>query len=87
MSLPGRRRGRNLVPGKAFGTFTGRRANSDEKRPRLEARLFDETGLRLWKQLRADLEGRYTVVYYSQELGEYFETPELFGKAREAANA
>ena len=60
---------------------------ADEKRSRLDARLFDEKGLILWKQLRSDLQGRYDVVYYSQELGEYFETPELFSNAREAANA
>jgi len=66
--------------------FTELHLIADGKRSPLDARIFDDRGIDLWKQLRADLEGRYAVVYYSQELAEYFETPELFSKAREAAN-
>jgi hypothetical protein len=67
--------------------FTELHLTSDEKRSPLDARLFDERGIDLWKRVRAELEGRYGVVYYSQELAEYFETPELLSKAREAADA
>ena len=56
-------------------------------RSQLDNRLFDDTGIELWEQLRSELHGRYRVIYYSQELAEYFETPELFRTTRKETYA
>ena len=48
----------------------------------MEKRWLDDTGLEVWKQLRAELAGIYRVLFYSEELGDSFETPEEFGAAR-----
>lgn len=37
--------------------------------------LFDIEGLELWKQLQAELAGRYEVVFYSHRFNDNFETP------------
>jgi hypothetical protein len=55
--------------------------------PELEKRLLDDTGLEIWRQLRAELEGIYRVLFYSAELGDTFETPENFLTVREEAQA
>lgn len=51
--------------------------------PRLEKRWLDDTGLKIWKQLRTELADLYRVSFYSEELGESFESPEQFVAARE----
>jgi hypothetical protein len=53
-----------------------------ERRSSLDNRLFDDRGMELWEQLRSELQGQYQVIYYSQELAAYFETPELFRQYR-----
>src|SRR5687768_7002750 len=55
---------------------------ADERSSQLDNRLFDDTGVVLWEQLRLELQGQYRVIYYSQELAEYFETPRAFKVAR-----
>jgi len=50
--------------------------------PDLEKRLLDDTGLEIWRQLRAELAGIHRVLFYSEELGDSFETPEEFVAAR-----
>ena len=61
--------------------------SADEPRSRLDNRLFDDTGMELWEQLRSELQGQYQVTYYSQEFAEYFETPELFRATRKETYA
>jgi len=60
---------------------------ADEPRSQLDNRLFDDRGIELWEELRSELQGQYRVTYYSQELAEYFETPELFRVARKETYA
>jgi len=48
----------------------------------IDRRLFDEAGIELWEQLRAELQGQYEVIYYSQEFADYFTSPELFRTSR-----
>lgn len=52
--------------------------DADGPRSQLDDRLFDDRGVELWEQLRSELQGQYRVIYYSQELAAYFETPDLF---------
>lgn len=54
---------------------------------RLEKRWLDDRGLEVWKQLRAELVGVYRVLFYSEELGDSFETPEEFVRARKSLPA
>jgi hypothetical protein len=44
----------------------------------LDKRLLDDRGLVIWRQLRAELDGIYQVLFYSQEFGDSFESPEEF---------
>jgi len=60
---------------------------ADGPRSRLDNRLFDDSGIELWEQLRSELQGQYRVIYYSQELAEYFDTPELFRVTRKETYA
>jgi hypothetical protein len=60
---------------------------ADGPRSQLDNRLFDDRGIELWEQLRSELQGQYRVIYYSQELAEYFDTPELFRAARKGTYA
>jgi len=53
----------------------------------LDNRLFDDTGIELWEQLRSELQGQYRVIYYSLELAEHFETPEQFRVTRKETYA
>ena len=46
--------------------------------PNLEKRLLDDAGLEIWRQLRAELAGIYRVLFYSEELGDSFDSPEAF---------
>jgi len=65
-----------------YGWFNELYLSADEQRTRMDNRLFDETGIELWEQLRAELQSQYRMIYYSQELAEYFDTPELFRATR-----
>jgi hypothetical protein len=56
--------------------------SADGPRSQLDNRLFDDKGIELWEQLRSELQGQFEVIYYSQELAEYFATPELFKATR-----
>ncbi len=38
--------------------------------------LFDKKGIRLWRRLRCELAGRYSVIFYSHRLEEDFEDPD-----------
>src|ERR1051325_3195207 len=60
---------------------------ADAPRSRMDNRLFDDSGIALWEQLRSELQGQYRVVYYSLELLDYFETPELFRATRKETYA
>jgi len=60
---------------------------ADELASPLDNRLFDDRGFELWELLRAELAGRYRVIYWSQEFGEYAETPEEFRRMRADAGA
>ena len=51
----------------------------------LDNRLFDDRGLKLWELLRAELVGRYRVIYWSREFSDYFDTPEEFRRVRAEA--
>jgi hypothetical protein len=55
---------------------------ADGLRSRLNNRLFDDRGIELWDPLRSEVQGQYRVIYYSQELAEYFDTPEFFRVTR-----
>jgi hypothetical protein len=50
--------------------------------PDLEKRLLDDRGLVIWRQLRAELDGVYGVLFYSEEFGDSFESPEEFLASR-----
>src|SRR5687768_12428910 len=41
--------------------------------PILEKRWLDDTGLEIWKQLRAELAGVHRVLFFSEEIGDSFE--------------
>jgi hypothetical protein len=55
--------------------------------PDLEKRLLDDTGLEIWRQLRAELAGIYEVLFDSEEFGCSFDSPEEFLAARKAVYA
>src|SRR4051794_38479761 len=68
--------------GEFYKWFSELHLNADASRSHLDNRLFDDRGIELWEQLRLELQGHYRVIYYSQELAEYFETPQLFEARR-----
>jgi hypothetical protein len=53
----------------------------------VDNRLFDDRALELWELLRAELAGRYRVIYWSREFSDYFDTPEEFRHMRRHASA
>jgi len=54
--------------------------------PALENRLLDDTGLELWQRLRAELAGKYRVLFHSDEFGCDFDSPEEFIATRKCAH-
>jgi len=56
--------------------------SADEPASQLDNRLFDDHGIELWEQLLSELQAHCRVIYYSQELAAYFESPEKFKAAR-----
>lgn len=61
--------------------------DNDELPSDLDNRLFDDGALELWESLRAELAGRYNVIYYSREFMLYVDTPEAFRRLRADASA
>ena len=57
-------------------------ADFAEKATPLDKRLLDDTGFKVWQQLRTELTGSYRVIFYSFEFGEKFEDPKRFLAAR-----
>jgi len=54
--------------------------------PDLEKRLLDDTGLEIWRQLRAEVGHVYRILFWSQEFGDHFESPEEFMMIRKQAS-
>jgi hypothetical protein len=46
--------------------------------PDLEKHLLDDTGLEIWRQLRAELGGVYRVLFHSDEFACDFDSPDEF---------
>lgn len=57
----------------------------DREIPAMEKKFLDDTGFEIWQQLRSELNGVYRVLFYSQEFGDSFESPEELLAAREEA--
>jgi hypothetical protein len=55
--------------------------------PDLEKRLLDDTGLEIWRLLRAELSGKYQVLFLSNEFICDFDDPEEFVARRKEAYA
>ena len=52
-----------------------------------EKRLLDDTGIRAWHRLRAELAGAYKVLFHSKEFACDFESPEQLVAHRERSSA
>ena len=72
-----------------YGHFSELYLQGDEHEPvsDLEKRLLDDTGIRAWHRLRAELAGAYKVLFHSKEFACDFESPEELVAHRERSSA
>jgi hypothetical protein len=69
-----------------YGHFSELYLQGNEPISDLEKRLLDDTGVRAWHRLRAELAGAYEVLFHSSEFACDVETPEHLIAYRERSS-